>query len=174
MTQAPPLPEDEGKQMWEEFRREVDRRLDAVRPERASVGQKDWREPVYGWARNHLPDESNLVRRIAEREVDHREGEATKRGNGFIREWMHGRGPLSWELVGPLPVKVGKLRIRLDVATAIEVEDAARELLSQGKATFDEVVLLADGLFDLSRQAREKGCVTVALIGDQPPRSAAA
>jgi hypothetical protein len=170
-TAVPPDDGDEQDIMWQEFRHEIDLRLDARRPERAGVSEKEWREPVYGWARNHLPDELNIVRRIAEREVDLRERQATRRGNDYIRAWMHGRMPLSWQLVGPLPIKVGKLRIRLDIATASEVEDAARELRANAKAVYDEVLLLCDGLLDIGRQARQKGCVAVALIGDQPPRS---
>lgn len=166
--------EDEGNMLWQEFRRQIDRRLDSRRPDRAGVGEKEWREPIYAWARNHMPDESNLVRRIAEREVDHREGIATKRGNNLLRDWMHGRGPLSWSLVGPLPVRVGRLRIRLDVATPVEVEDASRELLAAGQATYDEVALLCQGLNELAKQARQKAYLTVALIGDLPPRSMAA
>jgi hypothetical protein len=173
-TVVPPDDGDEQDLMWQEFRQEIDRRLDARRPERAGVSEKKWREPVYGWARNHLPDESNIVRRVAEREVDQRERQATRRGNDLIRAWMHGRMPLAWSLVGPLPVKVGRLRIRLDVATASEVEDAARELQANGKAVYDEVLLLCDGLRDIGRQARQQGYVAVALIGDQPPKSEAA
>lgn len=169
-----PSPDDEDRMLWQEFRSEIDKRLDARRPERVSVTERDWRQPVYAWARNHMPDETNLVRRIAEREVDRRESEATKRGNNLIRDYMHGRAPLSWQLVGPLPIKVDKLRIRLNVATAAEVEDAARELRAAGKQVFDEVNLLCDGLLLLAREARERGVIAVSLIGDQPPRAAAA
>ncbi len=165
-----PSPDDESKDMWASFRAQIDARLDASRPQRCSATEREWREPIYAWARNHMPDETQLVRRIAQREVDSREGIATKRGNIFIRDYMHGRVPLSWSLVGPLPVRVGKLRIRLDVATPKEVEDAARELVAAGQAILDEVALLAEGLTELAEEARAKGFLTVALIGDKPPK----
>jgi len=162
--------EDDVEIMLSEFRREIDNRLDRYRPQRVAAGEKDWREPVYAWARNHMPDETHLVRRIAKQEVDNRETQATKRGNKLLRDYMHGRSPLSWAMVGPLPVVVGRLRIRLDVATPKEVEDAARELLVTGQAIFDEVALLASCLEELAEEARQKGYLTVAKIGDKPPR----
>jgi hypothetical protein len=164
-------PDDETGMLLTEFRHQIDVRLDRHRPERVSAGEKDWREPIYAWARNHMPDESHLVRRIAKQEVDGREMQATKRANNLLRDYMHGRAPLSWSLVGPLPVRVGKLRIRLDVATPKEVEDAARELLTVGQATFDEVAVLVKCLEELADEARQKGYLTVALIGDKPPHS---
>ncbi len=156
---------------WAEFRHEIDRKLDELRPERGSQSEKEWRAPVYGWARNHIPDESNLVRYFAEAEVDRREGLATKRGNLLLRRWAKGQMPLFWVDLGPLPVVVEKVRIRLDAVTPDDIEDAARELEHQGKATYDEVLLLVDGMRDLGRNARRKGLSVVALLGDLKPRT---
>lgn len=161
---------DDTPMMWKEFHREIDRRLDDRRPKRASVGEKEWREPIYGWARNHIPDETNLVRVFAEQIVDRREGEATKRGNEHLRRWMHGQMPLTWADVGPLPIKVEKLRIRLDAATPDDMEDAANQVQAEGAKTWQEILLLADTMRDLARQARHAGYVTVARLGDLPPR----
>lgn len=154
---------------WVEYRHEIDRRLDAVRPERCGANEKDWREPIYGWARNHIPDESNLVRRFAEKEVNNRERIATTRGNKLLRGWLHGRVRLAWRFLGPLPVVVGKVRIRLDAATPDDLEDAARELEERGRLVFNEVLLLVGGLRDLARAARRQGLLTVSLIGDLAP-----
>lgn len=162
--------ERELRQSWKEFYAEVDRRLDAVRPERVGQGEYEWREPVYGWVRNHLPDEANLIRRTAKAEVDRREVQATKRGNNFLRAWMHGQAPLSWKLVGPLPIVVDKVRIRLDVASPEDVENAARQLLKRGTQTFQEVQLLVTALGDLARAARKEGFARVSRLGDMAPR----
>lgn len=166
-------PGKENKKLWAEFRKEISQRLDAIRPERIGTGENEWREPVYAWARNHMPDETHLVRRIAQREVDTQERVSSRRGNNLIRDYLHGRAPLSWALVGPLPIKVGDLRIRLDVATPKEAEDAARELTADAAQVYDEVVLLANGLNEIAREARRKGYLTIALIGDKPPHSQA-
>src|SRR5262245_29226623 len=155
---------------WENYRREIDKRLNAIRPQRAGVGEREWREPVYGWARNHIPDESNLVHNFAARIVDQREGQATKIGNLHLRGWLHGVEPLDWSVVGPYPVRVGKLRIRLDAVTPDELEDAARELRAAGQIVWNEVLLLHDGMLDLARAARRQGLATVAKLGDQEPR----
>lgn len=155
---------------WTEYFRGIDQRLDALRPDRSGRNDKDWREPVYGWARNHIPDESNLIRKFAEREVDRREAVATKRGNKLLRSWARGQAALFWKDLGPLPVVVAKVRIRLDAVTPDDIDDAARELEEAGKAVYDEVVLLGLALRDLGRAARRKGLATVALLGDLDPR----
>lgn len=154
---------------WTEYRRQIDRLLDEHRPARANAGDKDWREPVYGWARNHIPDESNLVRHFAERSVDGREGQATKRGNRVLRLWLHGQTPLEWKICGPLPIVANRVRVRLDAAIPDEVEDAATELRHRGKLTYDEILLLSEGLQRLARLARRAGLAKVSLIGDLPP-----
>lgn len=158
------------KQAWSAFHAEIDGRLSALRPERVGAGETDWREPVYAWARNHMPDESHLVRHVAKKEVDSREGQATRKGNELIRDWMHGRMPLDWSLVGPYPVVVNKVRVRLDVATPDDVDGASIELLTAGRQVFDEVLLLVDGLRYLAQKARDEGYAIVAAIGDLPPR----
>src|SRR5262245_24605150 len=107
------------------FREEIDKRLDAQRPARAEVGEKDWREPVYGWARNHITDEQHLVRNYARTEVDRREKEATKAGNAQIRKWIDGQAPLDWTMLGAKPIIVNKLRVRLDAATDGDLDTAA-------------------------------------------------
>jgi len=155
---------------WEEYRRQIDRRLDEIRPGRIGASDRAWRERVYGWARNHIPDETTIVKRFAEAEVDRREAQATKRANKVLRAWLHGQAPLSWEILGPLPIRVGNVRVRLDHATPEDVDDAARELARQGLATYQEVVLLVEGLRALAREARRGGHANVAQLGDQPPR----
>lgn len=164
-------PDDDERESRAAYHAEIDRRLDQLRPKRASVSETDWRQPVYAWARNHMPNEATLVRDQAKRDVDVREGEATKRGNLYIRRYLKGQIPLEWALLGPSPIKVGRrLRVRLDAATPQDVEDAARLILAEGKATYDEVVLLAGGLLDLARDARQAGFTFVAEIGDLPLR----
>ncbi|MDQ1490557.1 MAG: hypothetical protein QOJ23_3071 [Actinomycetota bacterium] len=155
---------------WSDFRTEIDHRLDTVRPARCGADEKDWREEVYGWARNHIPDETHLVRHYAKEIVDRREALATKRANIVLRKWAHGQTPLDWCLAGPLPIKANGVRIRLDAATPDDIEDAARELEAAGKATFDEVMLLAACMRDLARGARRSNLPTVVLLGNLGPR----
>lgn len=163
--------DDDMPLMWREFHQEIDRRLDARRPARASMKERDWREPVYGWARNHIPDETNIVRRFAEKEVDRREEQATRRGNRELRRWMDGQMPLIWSDIGALPIKVNdELRVRLDVATPQDLEDAAKVVQSDGLKVYQETIRLAECERELARRARDAGVVVVALIGDQPPR----
>lgn len=158
------------EQTWADYHAEIDKRLDALRPKRSSSGDKDWREPVYGWARNHIPDESNLIRHFAEHEVDGREGKATRRGNKMLRCWAKGQMPLLWADLGPLPVVVDGVRIRMDALTPDDMDDAARELRSNAKQVYDEVLILTESLEDLARKARRSGCSFVAEIGDLEPR----
>jgi hypothetical protein len=157
-------------QTWAEYHTEIDKRLDALRPQRSSSGDKDWREQVYGWARNHIPNESNLVRHFAEKEVDGREAKATRRGNKMLRRWAKGQIPLLWSDLGPLPVVVDRTRIRMDALTPDDMDDAAQELRSTAKQVFDEVMILSESLVDLARAARRAGCSFVAEIGDLDPR----
>lgn len=157
-------------QSWADYHAEIDKRLDALRPRRSSSGDKDWREQVYGWARNHIPDETNLVRHFAEKEVDAREGKATRRGNKLLRRWAKGQMPLLWADLGSLPVVVDGVRIRMDALTPDDMDDAARELRSTAKQVYDEVLILTEGLEDLARAARRAGCSFVAEIGDLDPR----
>lgn len=166
-------PDDDAQEenaAWAEFNEKIRALLDKHRPNRSIHNEKGWREPVYGWARNHIPDESNLIRHYAEREVDSQERTATLRGNRLLRQWAKGQRPLIWSDLGALPIVVGGTRVRLDSATPDDIEDAALELHAKGKATYDEVVLLTETLHELARSARRAGFATVALIGDQPPR----
>ncbi len=160
----------EVRASWREYYAEIDRQLDGCRPDRSGKSESEWREEVYGWARNHIPDEQNIVRAFAKQIVDIREGVATKRGNKFLRQWRKGQRPLFWSDLGPLPIVVEKVRIRLDAATPDDVEDAALEVEAQGKAVYDEVLILGHTLLDLARDARRKGLPTVALLGDLNPR----
>jgi hypothetical protein len=160
------------EQTWAEYHTEIDRRLDALRPQRSSSGDKDWRAQVYGWARNHIPNESNLVRHFAEKEVDGREAKATRRGNKMLRRWAKGQIPLLWSDLGPLPVVVDGTRIRMDALTPDDMDDAAQELRSTAKQVYDEVMILSESLVDLARVARRAGCSFVAEIGDLDPRGA--
>jgi hypothetical protein len=163
--------DDEVPLMWREFSQQIDKRLDALRPKRASMKERDWREPVYGWARNHIPDESNLIRRFAEKEVDRREEQATKRGNRELRRWMDGQMPLVWADIGSLPVKVNnELRVRLDAVTPQDLEDAAKLVQDEGLKVYAETLRLAECERDLARLAREAGLLVVALLGDLAPR----
>lgn len=157
--------------MWKEFHHEIDRRLDALRPKRTSMRERDWREPVYGWARNHIPDESNLVRRFAEKEVDRREEQATKRGNRELRRWMDGQIPLVWSDIGALPIMVDdQLRVRLDAATPQDAEDAARKVQADGLKVYQETLRLAECERELASMARRAGLTLISLLGDLPAR----
>jgi len=167
------LGDDDEPRMWNEFYAEIDRRLDAIRPPRVGVNEREWREPVYGWARNHIPNESELVRRFGEKEVDRREGQATKRGNRKLKEYLRGQGMLFWDDIGALPITVGELRVRLDTATWKDVREhtQARRALATQRA--DEEFAICDFLDELARRAKRRGLSTIAQLGDMPPRSEA-
>lgn len=162
--------DDWDEEPWGAYRDEIRRRLDAIRPDRSISDDKDWREPVYGWARNHIPNESGLIRHFAETEVDRQEASATRRGNKLVRQWVNGQRPLLWSDLGPLPCTIAKTRIRFDALTPDDMEDWALERLAEGKAVYDEVVLLSEAGLDLARRARRLGFSTVAEIGDLPPQ----
>lgn len=161
-----------NEETWAAYHAEIDRRLDQLRPQRSSSADKEWREDVYGWARNHIPDERNLVRFFAEKAVDIREASATRRGNLLLRHWAKGHLPLLWSDLGPLPVRVNGMRIRMDALTPDDMDDAAREQRSKAKQVYDEVLILSESMEDLARTARRAGCSFVAEIGDQDPRGA--
>ena len=128
-------------------------------------------EPTKGWARNHIPDESNIVRHFADDIVQRREGLATKRGNNFLRKWNEGERPLDWALFGPLPIKLPDgLRVRLDAATLMDIEDAAVLMEEEAKRNFDKVVILVRALRDLVREARGKGFQRISQLGNLTPR----
>lgn len=156
---------------WQSFKQAIDELLDQHRPERAGQGEKDWREPVYGWARNHIPNEQNIVRRFAQEEVDRREALATKVGNKIVRAWMHGQSPLIWGQLGAKPIIVGKLRIRCDVATAEDFDAAAQQIENAAKKTFDEAMQLAQGYRDLGHETIKRGVDHAPKLGDLAPRA---
>jgi hypothetical protein len=158
------------EQSWADYYTEIDKRLDALRPQRAMAEDKEWREPVYGWARNHIPNESNLIRHFAEKEVDRREANAIRRGNQLLTKWAKGQIPLMWADLGPLPARVCGVRIRMDALTPDDMDDRARELRSDAKQVYDQVLFLSESLEDLARTARRAGYSFVAEIGDQKPR----
>lgn len=155
---------------WAAYRSKIDEQLDTKRPQRSGSGDKDWREPIYGWARNHIPNESNLIRHFAEQEVDRREALATKRGNKLLRRWAKGQTPLFWSDLGPLPVVVNGVRIRMDALGADDMDSAALELEDRAKQVHDEVLILTKGMHDIADEARRRGVSYVSQIGDLQPR----
>lgn len=155
-------------QAWNEFRATIRDRLNEIRPGRVDEAEREWREPVYGWARQHMPDETELVRRIARAEVDRQEGEATRRGNDYLRDYWQGRMPLGWDLVGPYPIRVDGVRVRLDVATPNDVARAADQLAAELTKTFQSGLAAVSALRYLGQRAIESGLTTVAKIGDLP------
>lgn len=159
--------EESRDDSWKVFIAGINERLNEHRPARVGRSEEDWREPVYAWARNHMPDESHLVRTIAKREVNRVEGDAAKRGNKMLRQYAHGQAPLYWGELGPYPMIINEMRVRWDAATPDDVDDAAQEIRSNGKRQFDEVTILADTMQELARSARKSGLDKIALIGDQ-------
>ena len=162
----------EEDHLWAEYYEGIDQRLNEVRPPRSNQADREWREPVYGWARNHIPNESHLVRVFAERVVDNRETQASKRGNRYLRQWcLSGGMPLLWKDLGALPCIVEKVRIRMDAATPDDFDDAAREMEATAKQNYDATLIVVGAMRDLARMARRAGCDYVAQVGDLPPRS---
>lgn len=157
------------EQAWAEYRAEIRRLLNEVRPARVEQGDKAWREPIYGWARTHMPDESQLVRREARRVVDHLEGRATRDGNELLRDWWQGRAPLDWSLVGPYPVLVDGMRIRLDHATRRDVAIAAAQLHVVNEKAYDAAEAAVAAMRDLADRAEHAGVVAIAELGNLPP-----
>jgi hypothetical protein len=161
---------------WRKFRADIDQKLAEHRPARIGADEHDWREPVYGWARNHIPDESNIVKHFAQQEVDRREGVATKAANRFLRNWTEGVIPLLWDGFGALPLVVPardgttELRVRLDAATPEDLNEATRKLRGDAKVVYDRVLVVADGIDDLALGARRRGFALVHDLGDLAPR----
>lgn len=160
--------DDGDDKSWKEFRAAIRERLNEHRPDRVGAGETEWREKDYAWARNHMPDESRLVRVVAKQEVDRQEALATRKGNDILRRYIQGESPLEWALLGPYPITIDGLRIRWDAATPDDADDAAREYLDDSKRRYDKEVVLGHGMQDLSRKARREGHSKVAQIGDQP------
>jgi hypothetical protein len=161
----------EENESWALFHDGIDQRLNELRPPRSGQYDRDWREPVYGWARNHIPNESRLVHVFAEKEVNTREANMTKRGNRYLRDWCAvGAFPLLWSDLGPLPIIVEKVRIRMDAATPDDFDDAARELEVNAKKNYDATLIVVGAMRDLARMARRGGLTFVAQVGDLPGR----
>ena len=164
--------DDEMPKMWQEFYRSIDLKLDSIRPKRASLKERDWREPVYGWARNHIPDESTIIHRFAEKEVDRREAQATRRGNDILKLYWEGQAPLFWNDIGQWPIKVDReQRVRLDACTPQDFEDAATLLQDTALKTYNHAMMVVQAERELARRARDAGLIIVALLGDLSPRS---
>ena len=89
--------------------------------------------------------------------------------NDYLRDYWQGRMPLGWELVGPYPIRVDGVRVRLDVATPSDVEKAADQLAAELAKTFQSGLAAVSALRYLAGKARENGLETVARIGDLPP-----
>lgn len=157
------------EEAWAEYRTKIRDLLNDARPLRVEDGDKAWREPIYGWARAHMPDETQLVRREARRVVDHIEGVATKRGNELLRDWWQGREPLDWSLVGPYPVRVDEIRVRLDHATTRDVAVAAAQLHVANEKVYEAAEAAVAAMRDLVARAERAGLTVVAELGDLPP-----
>jgi hypothetical protein len=157
------------EQAWAEFREKIRDLLNDARPERVDENDRVWREPIYGWARAHMPDETQLVRREARRVVDHMETQATKRGNDLLRDWWQGREPLDWSLVGPYPVRVDGVRVRLDHATTRDIAVAAAQLHVVNEKTYEAAEAAVAAMRDLVSRAEQAGLTVVAQLGDLPP-----
>jgi hypothetical protein len=156
--------------IWSEFHALIDQALNKARPPRAKPSDKEWQAPVIGLAANKMPDESMLLRRFAEQVVSQRDALATKHAKKIMKDYVRGIVPLDWSMFGPLPIDVGGLRVRLDVATPNDVEDAARETERRARLSYQSALAVVDGFRDIARDARDRGFPLVHLIGDQPLR----
>lgn len=153
---------------WAEFRAGIVQRLDEVRPPRAGINETDWREPVYAWARNHMPNETMLVRKVAVDQVNNRERDATRRGNDFLRRWILVQVPLFWSDIGYLPIRLGEQHIRLDASTPADMRQFAREIRAHAKQRFDSELLVADAAEELAERATQAGLLLISKLGDLP------
>jgi len=158
--------------LWADFWRQIDLKLAEARPARAGVDDRAWREEVYGWARNHIPNEANLVRTTAQQQVDNREKIATRRGNDWLRAYYDtGRGPLFWDAT---PIRVGEEHVRLDAATIRDGVNFEQERRRSAKQKYDSELVACDAMHELVEMAREQGYMRLSQLGDLPPRSKAA
>jgi hypothetical protein len=172
-VQAVSYDPDDDKQLWGEFYAGIDDRLNKARPARSNTQDRDWLQPVIGWAANHIPNEMYLVRTFAEREVHKREGDANRKANALLKQYATGQMMLTWADLGPLPFTIddrAKLRVRYDAATPEDLEAHARFIRGSARRRYDAELVVADTLDDLARVAREAGYSRVALIGDMPVR----
>lgn len=157
---------------WAEWRAGIDERLNEARPARAGSGEQGWRASVFSWARNHMPNETMLVRIIAEREVNARERVATRKGNEVLRGWFtDAQMSLTWADIGFYPILVGNDHVRLDVVGPQDLRQFAREQRRSAKIVYDAVVNLADAAEYLAEMAVQAGVTTVAQLGNLPPHA---
>jgi hypothetical protein len=159
------------EESWQQYYRDIDRLLNEIRPPRAGKSEKEWREPAYGYAANHMPDQRGAVRNLAKAHVDRRETLASRHGNDIIRAYGQGQTPLEWALLGPLPFTIGKLKVRFDAATTEDVEDGAREQELTAKQRYDAELIVIATMRDLARSARRQGYEFVVQLGDLPLRN---
>jgi hypothetical protein len=148
------------------FRQHIADMLNQYRPDRAAADERGWRDPVYAWAEANMPADARTVAFVAAAEVDNAESRATTAGNKILRAFQQGQAPLSWDMVGPYPVVVGKLRIRLDAATPEDLEDAAQQLDTHARRNYAQELLLVDCLRDLARLTRRSGKRYASELGD--------
>jgi hypothetical protein len=164
------LAEDHDRDSWAEYHRVIDQMLDEDRPPRSLPSERDWMERAKGWARNHIPNESGIVRYFADKEVETREGRATRVGNDVIRLWMKGQAPLDWTIDGRKPIKLRDgTRVRLNAATPTDLFDAARALARQLKITYDNGMVTARGMWSLGMEADRRGLDVAEWLGPLEP-----
>jgi hypothetical protein len=170
VSTAKPFPDDDD--LWGEFWEEIDRRLNLARPARSSPIDRGWMQPIFGWARNHIPNEENLVRHFAEREVVARESKLNRKANRLLKRYASGQQALTWTDLGPLPftLDTAGLRVRFDAATPDDFEGHARHIRGRAKQTFQSELAVAAALDDMAKMARVAGHARVAMLGDLPIR----
>lgn len=151
------------------YRDEIERLLNKYRPNRVPTGDKEWKRPVYEFAREHLPNPMRAIERAADQEVDGVDGRATQKANAWLRRWAKGLEMLDWALLGPLPATINGIRVRFDALDADDLEMWADEREAEAKATFDEVMTMVDGARRLAKLARSQDARRVSDLGNQEP-----
>lgn len=163
--------EDEYRQLWKDWRKQIAEDLDKYRPERYDEGELDWLDPIIERARGRMPvDDAIVIRRHLDREVRNVESQASKRGNKLVREYNKGLRPLDWRLFGPCPIVVGKTHVRLDKASRQDVRDACDQAHAENLANYNRSEEALDGYRYLERRAAAQGFEQLSLLGDLPPR----
>ncbi len=169
-------PSEEEKQAREDelahrrWHREIDERLDQVRPARASLADDAWMKPVDKWADENQPQRRIAARLRARDVVRRRNRHALTRTRNVLRKWALGQAPLSFTIDGAAPIKVGDEHVRLDAATPRDMDISAKEVKEKANSDHQRTLLGAQAQMDLARMAREAGHAVVRLLGDQPPR----
>lgn len=159
---------------WAEYYARIDAILDEDRPARALPSETAWMERARGFARNHIPNESEIVRHFGDDITSRREGLATKAANKILRLWMNGQAPLDWGIDGSKPIKLKDgTRVRLDCATSDDLRNAARALAGRLRITYDNGMVAARGMWLLATEATRRGYATASDIGDQEPGAGA-